>query len=131
VGGFRDLRSYKLTSGGEFRLSNALAATVRSLMGTKPSTLIQFEVIPDLKIIEERENLCGRMQFRRSNQTRIRQRHGSVAVTVHKRPQARLFLLNIQSDSDGSPLQQRKERIGFVALPFQKKDRFRKHWFAR
>ena len=53
VGGFRDLRTCKLTSGGEFRLSNALAKAVRKLTDIEPSMLIQFEVIPNQKMIED------------------------------------------------------------------------------
>src|SRR5258708_2307815 len=49
---------------------------------------------------------------------------------MHKRPQVRLLILRLDRDSYHSALKQSKQRIGFAALPFQKKCRLGQDWLA-
>jgi hypothetical protein len=71
------------------------------------------------------------MNFREANETGIGQGHRPVAIAMHERPDIRLLLLHSERDANHASLDQFKERVGIMAIAFQKKRRLGKDRFAR
>jgi len=75
----------------------------------------------DKEIGVESEDLCSRVDFRQSNQARIRQGHRSVPIAPHESPQIPLLLLDSERDTNHSPLQQSKRASASRPSRFSRK----------
>lgn len=70
------------------------------------------------------------MNLRQPDEAGIRQRHRTVAVSIHQRSQVRLLLLHGERDLYYPPFQESEDCIGSATLPVKQECRLGKDRFA-
>jgi hypothetical protein len=84
----------------------------------------------ELKVAVERPDERALMKFGHANETSVGIRHGTIAVSLHERLHARVFLRKVELHPEKSRVYKPEEIIGIVPVALQEEERFGNDSFA-